>query len=274
MSNQNTKPSASTQQWSDSEGLRFFCRHLVALCITYEKMDGAAATPHFAAYSGTLIEIGGQTFLLTAGHILRDLEKARRSAEVRISSAVLADTFGQNPVCTQPIPFDLKSAKVFYIDNEDEGLDFGVIALSAYYVRLLAANKVVALSEKNWLHQHRVEFDGYAMLGLPEEFTSMSAPECGLVSPTMFRVHRLAEPQEGSRVTRYQRFVGQIDKELPLNSVVGMSGGPIFGFKLEPQIAYWIVALQSTWIRSKRIVYGCSLPTLASLMTEWAKPAA
>jgi hypothetical protein len=66
-------------------------------------------------------------------------------------------------------------------------------------------------------------------------------------------------------------FIGQLDPALDLKSVKGMSGGPIFGFCREPQLRYWVVALQSSWNAEKRIVYGCSLPVLASLMTEWVR---
>jgi hypothetical protein len=258
------------QQWSDSEGLQFFCRHLVALCVTFRRKgeDG----DRFSAYSGTLIMLHNTVFFLTAGHILEDLEEARKSDDVEFSSAVLADTFGLKRISNLPIPFDLKGAKFFHINDAEEGLDFGVIPLSSYYVRLLAANGVVALEEVNWARQDRVTFDAYAMLGFPEEFVSENVNDAGegFVYPTMFRVHRLEPPPEDTPVTRHPRFVGRIDQELPLNSVKGMSGGPIFGFSIGTETRYWVVALQSTWRPTSRTVYGCSLPALASLMTSWA----
>ena len=44
-----------------SEVLKFFCRHLVALTVNYEVEDSQLGQPAFgfAAYAGTLIEIGG-----------------------------------------------------------------------------------------------------------------------------------------------------------------------------------------------------------------------
>jgi hypothetical protein len=262
----------SEQQWTDSEGLQFFCRHLIALCVTYRRQG--EDSDRFAAYSGTLIMLHNTVFLLTAGHILEDLERARSSEDVEFKTAVLADTFGLNRISNLPIPFDLKGAKFFHINDEEEGLDFGVIALSPYYVRLLSANGVVALQEVNWARQDRVAFNFYAMLGFPEEFVSENVNDAGegLVYPSMFRVHRLEPPPADTPVTRHPRFVGQIDQELPLNSVKGMSGGPIFGFTVGEETRYWVVALQSTWRPASRIVYGCSLPVLASLMTSWADP--
>jgi hypothetical protein len=262
---------APIKQWTDSQGLQFFCRHLIALCVTYECAgENADAPPRFAAYSGTLIQIENSIFLLTAGHCIRNIQAALSRADVRVTSAALADTFSLSRISDKPIPFDLANARMFYIDDDSQGLDFGVIHLDPYYVRLLSKNGVIALAEKNWIHQHTVKFDAYVMLGLPDEFSSerINAAGEGVVSPTMFRVHRLENPPEGRPSTRYPQFVGRIDRELALKSVVGMSGGPIFGFRMEPQTAYWVVAIQSSWNRQTRTVYACSLPVLASKLTE------
>lgn len=260
------------KQWSDSEGIAYFCRHLVGLCVTFRRLGKDEV--EFAAYAGTLILVENLAFFLTAGHILKDLEIARKSNEVEITSAMLADTFGLHRISDKPIPFDLKNAQLLHIDDEEKGLDFGVIPLGPYYVRLLAKNGVVALEEKNWIHQANVRFDAHIVLGLPEEFSSKQVDSDGnaAVSPTMFRVHRLESAPESSRKTRYPRFVGQIDQENPIKSVVGMSGGPIFGFNIEGKdIRYWVVALQSSWNPKTRIIYGCSLPTLATLLTQAAR---
>ena len=262
---------SSLRQWTDVEGLQFFCRHLVALCVTYQKTDtDSGETPHFAAYSGTLIQIQDTVCFLTAGHVLCNVEDALKSDQVKVGSAVLADTFGLSRVSEHPIPFDLANARLFYVD--EEGLDFGVIALEPYYVRLLSYNGTVALREQNWIYQSTVKFDGYAMLGLPDEFISsrLTSSGEGIVSPTMFRVHRLESPPNDRPPTQHPQFVGRIDQELALKSVKGMSGGPIFGFRLEPEMRYWVVALQSSWVPATRIVYGCALPSLASLLTKWA----
>lgn len=255
----------------EPKAIEFFCRHLVALCITFRlTRSEAEQQPEFRAYAGTLICIRNSIFFLTAGHIIRELEEARESDKVVIQSAVLADTFGWRRICDHPIPFDLKSARLFYIDDDEAALDFGLILLEPCYVRLLAANGVVALEEKNWIYQSTVTFDNYMMLGLPEEFTSSRVSDSGngFVSPAMFSVRRLGSIPGGTPEACHSRFVGKIDRTLALKSVKGMSGGPIFGFSIGPQIRYWVVALQSSWLPDQRIVFGCPLPVLASLLTE------
>ena len=265
--------SAQTMQ----KALQFFCRHLIGLCVTYRyKNMSPEEADHFASYSGTLFMIDRGVFFLTAGHILKDLEAARSSDDIEITSTVIADTFGPNLICDFPIPFDLTAARIFFIDDNSEGLDLGVIALDPYYVRLLATNGVVALSEENWIHQPRLEFDFYFMLGLPEELASKRVPDSGdaQAAPVMLPVRRLAAPPPDRRPTQHPQFVGQLDQALQLQSVKGMSGGPIIGFKYGAEgVRYWVVALQSSWDPQRRIVYGCSLPILASMMTRWAADA-
>lgn len=258
--------------------LDFFCQHLIGLGVTYrhKNADDAGRTARFSVSSGTLISIHGSICFLTAGHVLKALDELRSHDQVEIESAVLVDTLGWKRISNVPIPFDLKNARLFYIDDEDDGLDFGVIVLEAHHVGLLAKNGVIALRKENWNRQHTIRFDGFAMLGFPEEFTSqrVSALGDGTLSPVMFGIKRLEAPPSDRAPTRYPQFVAQINPELPLKSVEGMSGGPIFGFKQEGQeLRYWVVALQSSWDRQKRITYGCNLPLLASLMTEWASEA-
>lgn len=262
---------STTHQWTDSEGLEFFCRHLVVLCVTYRRKGDD--TPVFSAYSGTLIEIQNSILWLTAGHILQDIEAARNSKEIEITEVVLADTFGWKRITHLPIPFDLKRAQLFHVNDDEMGLDFGVMALSSYYLKLLAANGSVALGENQWAHQDGLKFDGYAMLGVPEEFVSPHINEDGqgFVAPTMFGIDRVDASPEESAKTKYPRFLGRLRPGTEIKSVKGMSGGPIFGFILGDQVKYWIVALQSSWNPSSRIVYACPLPTMGSLMTAWAK---
>lgn len=254
------------------KALEFYCRHLVALCVTYRQVKNGMPTEKASFYAcpGVVICIRGFCSFLTAGHALKDLSTHIEREEILVESAVLADTFGPDAVSERPIPFDLLNEPKFFIDNKKEGLDFGLIALKPYYVTLLAKHGIKALFEENWIHQQRVKCDAYAMLGLPEEFVKYDQDgSLGFVSPTMIGVKALDTPPEGTKSTKYPRFTGQLQENLPLSSIVGMSGGPIFGFRFGPPSAYWVVAIQSSWLQAKRIVFGCPLPVLAKLLTTW-----
>jgi hypothetical protein len=187
--------------------------------------------------------------------------------------ASLVDTFAWKRVSNFPIAFDLTTAHMFYIDDEDDGLDFGVIALAPHYVRMLGKNGMIAVKEENWVHQHTVTFDAYAVLGFPEELASerVSPRGEGSAAPVLLTVKRLECAPAERKPTRNPQFVGQLAPQMGLRSVKGMSGGPIFGFRREPEQRFWIVALQSSWDEETRTIYGCDLPLLASLMTTWAR---
>jgi hypothetical protein len=257
-----------------AKGLQYLCRHLVGLCVTYRHKteEDTQLPPRFAACSGTLLFVEGALYFLTAGHVLRELKELRDNDQVVIDHASLADIFGLKAISGMAIPFSLQSAMLCFVDDDELGLDFGVIPLGAHHARLLSKNGVIALSEENWSKQRDVSFDGYVMLGLPAELTSerVSNSSTVIVQPTCFALRRLDQAPD-QRSTRYPQFIGQVSEELALKSLKGMSGGVIIGFRTQPALAYWVVAIQSSWNRETKITYGCSLPVLASLMTHWAK---
>ena len=259
---------------SISKGLEFLCRHLVGLCVTYKNtaLEEVDLPPRFATCSGTLIFIEGALYFLTAGHVLKELKALRDCEQIQIENASLADVFGAKRISDTPIPFDLKDAPLCFIDDEELGLDFGVIPIGYHHANLLSENGVIALSEKNWIEQDNVKFDGYMMLGFPAELVSERiSSSCRVdIQPTMFAVSRLGLTPD-CQATKYPRFVGQVSPDLSLKSLKGMSGGLILGFQTDPQLRYWVVAVQSTWRPETRRVYGCSLPILARLMTNWAR---
>jgi hypothetical protein len=257
--------------------LEFFCRHLVALCVTYRKVRRGvpAEKTGFAAYPGIVLSVRGVCSFLTAGHALKDLSDHLEKGEITLESAVLADTFGPGTISETPIPFDLKNEPMFFIDDEKDGLDFSLVALRPYYVALLEKHGIVAVFEENWINQGKVQFDAYAMLGLPEEFitseesSSTDGSLVGGVAPTMIWITAANVSPEDIRSTTYPRFIGQLHEGLPLTSIVGMSGGPIFGFRFGPPMMYWVVAIQSSWLKDKGVVFGCPLPVLGGLLAKW-----
>ena len=263
---------SDNEEWSDLQSLRFYCRHLVALCISYHTSDQShGAEPHFFACAGTIVCFNNRYCFLTAGHILEDLDKNLRSGAISVHTSVLADTFGSDATTDKPIPFDFSGAPKLYL--YEDGLDFGLVALDYYYVRLLEENGIKAIRKENWEHQKTIHFDGYAMLGLPEEFMSsqvfIEGSEVvirGTVTPTMITVNALEQPPDDLPKTKYPRFIGEIDPSIQIGSIKGMSGGPIFGFSLRPPIRYWVVAIQSSWLPTRRITFGCPLPVLGDLI--------
>ena len=82
--------------------LEFFCRHLVALCVTYRQVKNGVPIEEqrFFACPGVVICIRGFCSFLTAGHALKDLSTHLEKGDIVVESAVLADTFGPDTVDT------------------------------------------------------------------------------------------------------------------------------------------------------------------------------
>ncbi len=127
---------------------------------------------------------------------------------------------------------------------------------------------MVALSEENWVQQHKIEFDGYFILGLPSAFASerVSPDHKVAIEPTVVGVQKVDEGPEGIEPTMHPRFIGKVGERI--EDMRGMSGGPIFGVSTTSESTrYWIVGLQSSWHRPTRTVFGCPLPEFASLVS-------
>ncbi len=115
---------------SKAEIIRYFCKHLVALFVTFQTDADIdqGLPPQFTAYSGTLLRIQDLYFYVTAGHNLRQLTEAIESDRVEVQALALADVFGEKPSAGNiPIPFAFDKSTTLFID--EDGLDFGLIYL-------------------------------------------------------------------------------------------------------------------------------------------------
>lgn len=268
------------------QGEAFLFRHFVCIAWRVQPIDDQRR-PHgppvgqFA--SGCLFAYQDTMSILTAGHVLRHIAKLKASKLHRIDGCYLLDGFGHQAMNWHPIPFDFDGAAQFEIHDEEDGLDFGFVRLSTYYLKLLNKNGIKAITEENWRTQGSVEFSRYMMLGLPDSEATLieernvdgSVAWYFNVKPCAFAIRRLPKPPQESPETTYSRFVGQIDAKTPIKDISGMSGGPIFGFTWnEKQLLYWVVAIQSTWLPQRRITFGCPLPVIGGLLDGWVAAAA
>jgi hypothetical protein len=89
-------------------------------------------------------------------------------------------------------------------------------------------------------------------------------------TPTLIPLTRLDELPEGVAATSYPRFVAKIYDNVEFPDIDGMSGGPIFGVgkSSDGKDRYWIVAVQSSWLKSRRITFGCPLPVFAQMVDD------
>ena len=251
--------------------IQLFGQHFVALFLEIDRPPHKRGQfRNFFGFSGILISVDGVTFYMTAGHILRDILKGLQDQTISILGAKLGDVFGASRITDYPIPFNLYPAEIFFIIDDKLGLDFGLIALTSYYLKLLAANNVTSLFRENWEKQHQVRYDAFIMMGLPKEHTGENlAPTGSLqVSPTLLVLEPIGKTVAGIPKDTKGRFHARISSELPFESIVGMSGGPIFGINFDDPMRYWIVAIQSSWLESAKEVFGCPIQNVGEMIQE------
>lgn len=261
----------------DENFVRFFSRHLVSLSGWYYASASKETDPgelHLFSYSGFIISFHGFWCLATAGHILEDLEENLAKGLIRVERYALLDTFGHEVISHEPIPFIYSQAPKFFVNDREAGLDFALIGLGPYYQHLLQANGVEAVTQENWEKQKEVDFGRFMMIGLPQEAIEASSWKSqgkvhfkALVRPMTLEIEKIQKAPNGSEETRYPRFIGKINGDMPLNSIQGMSGGPILGFNKQGN-KYWIVAIQSSWLPESKIIFGCPILTIADIVEK------
>lgn len=258
--------------------LNYLSRHLVALATTYQPIDPEGRRnndPGFACYSGFILPINGNWFFVTAGHILEQLDSHLNAGNV-LCRFRLVDYLRNDADQTEPIPFDYENADRMW--RHADGLDFGFVALDGPTKRQLEANGVRPLYQEYLEPNDGDTLHGHIMLGLPEEF--FDDPQfddtlvIGGVSPALIPIERLESALEGATNTTHERFVGRLSDELEIHSIVGMSGGPTFGFghDAERHLCYWLVAIQSAWhlLPVGRITFGCPVDVFLRVLMEAA----
>jgi hypothetical protein len=255
-----------------SDAFKYLCRHLVSLQGSYQAIDDRG-TPleeaRFFAYAGCVLAVKGLWFFVTAGHALKELQENVKNRKIVITGCNIIDNFGPKPVSSKAVPFPYEGNNPAFFDKH--GLDFGLIYLRQHYQTLLEANGVVPIVKANWEKQEGLEFDRFFILGFPEEFHSSFVQNdvvYGGASPTLLFARPLESAPEDLPETEFPRFVARLDDNVKLKSLKGMSGGPIIGLKSGRDDLYWIVAIQSSWLKDRRIVFGCPVPVFADLVED------
>lgn len=266
-----------------AEAVKWYGRHFVCLTGGYVQLDENGkqiGDERLFGISAFVMSFGGEWFLVTAGHALKEgIDDKIATGRVKLLGTSIQDDFGPDAKGPYPTMFDYASALKWYIDDRGLGLDVGLVHLRDFYRSGLEANGVLPISEANWVNQPTDLDDDYMLFGVPEELTGPTVIEPGPtgeqlsapITAMLLHVTRTDTPHRELPPSKYPWFIGTVNTEpFGLNSIVGMSGGPIFGFRryANGEQRYWVVALQSWWDPETRTIYGCPVPLFARLVAE------
>jgi|GEM_PF-2500042 len=271
---------------NESAILAFFCRHLVGIG-WYEGATNSSGDftqhPTFYGASAFLMQLHPEIptlSLITAGHVFSDYARRMKSIGIVSRAHSLFDTWGSESVCKERIPFNCFDAPAIHEYDATVGLDFAAALLPELVQRLLSQT-ILPFTKANWVHAGDMQFDFFAMIGLPNceaqqrTFTKDSREAVvTFQNPVVIFLQSCAEP-DGVTPSSRPQFYGKIHSNVDLESVVGMSGGPIIGFRHNSngQLAYWPMAIQSRWLSGQRIVIGSLIAPIAADVENWIQRA-
>ncbi|RYZ82363.1 MAG: hypothetical protein EOP06_21825 [Proteobacteria bacterium] len=278
----------SPKSYGSDEDLFFFGQRFVALACRIFGPEIVDPMGSYFAASGFVLSIYGHWFLITAGHVLADIEDAKNRGYT-FTNWQLDDTFAlkrkrpvyvDGPGAPETIPFDFEGQPKISYFNRDEGTDFAFIYLGSYYERCLKANDVIAFEEEHWTldiegASHRME-----LVGIPADQTR-DLKRGGLVQKTLvtLKLHRIED--DSLLDNRYPHLLQGHIPEIPtdvlptLERIHGMSGGPIIGFWEQPDGSekIRILAIQSQWNKHTQTIIGSPIGQAASglkqMIDEW-----
>jgi hypothetical protein len=226
--------------------------------------------PDAFAVSTFVVSIKNIWFLVTAGHILKDLQSRLDSGRRIFKSRLFAGLI--SPPSSESIPFNLEDTPRWYI--YEDGLDYAVIPLRPAFVNPLIADGIIALNENHW--KDYPEEDGeYVLLGFPSQAQDISITSSGekgnvniVLGCPLLPVFPVSDPPEVLK-RQHERFYAKVpiakgmtdDPNVKLTDINGMSGGPLFVIKWinNNNIEYWLVAVQSGWHKPTRILAACPI---------------
>jgi len=255
--------------------LQYVSRHFVVMTWFQQHVRDHAqdATWRYFAVSGFVMSFGGDWYVATAGHILEQLEENRVRQKTRVRSFALIDHGGVQAKFQDSIPFMYEDAAKHYVVDSNAGLDYGFIAISTYFRKLLKANSVIPLAEEHWRQEAR-SFRDYAVLGCPTVHQSIDeetdyGPMIGHAQVTVMPVAKLAKEDE-PKPKKHPRFFAKV-LDTKVADIDGFSGGPLIGFgaKKDGVIPYRVVAMQYAWDEKRRIIRASPLSVFAPLFENY-----
>lgn len=233
--------------------------------------------PRGRSATGFLIRVKNSVLWITAGHVLRQIEEDPPKVGRRIIKFALADGLHPSAINNDPVPFRFADLPRFRIENEEYGLDYAAIPIPRHEWRLLRANGTEAIPYRLWgAPNHR--FDLLCLAGVPVSHRSVELsrrPSGGnfafSLGCPLLPLLPMDEPpyclRKGSpRVYGRILGLGQSDDASipPLTDINGLSGGPVFGIRLQGDVMSWrLLGVQSEWAPESQVIAACPIRPFA-----------
>lgn len=237
----------------------FFIKHVVAVAIKLEN-GSAKQEPLITA---SVLQASNRWFLITSAHWFNNIEQLLNLG-YQITSIRLVDSLSSEAKFRMAIPFSVSNFTPIMLDDLDDEIDIAIIPLSLLYVELLKLNNIQALDESTW-SEIPDQFDACWLFGLPAEFQKADNSHYSL-KPLGLQVFLNGDYIKIPVGKKFPCFYGEVKTKGIINSIVGMSGGPILIYLNKK---YWLIAIQTRWNQDTQIIEAIPINFLGRAINEY-----
>lgn len=208
-------------------------------------------------FSGFIIEIAGEWFYVTAGHILRDIRTALEAGST-FDVWRLGDQMAGNKFNNTAIPYSFQLKDWVILEDSKLGFDYAAVHLAGLFRQQLEVGGVVAIASNAW-SDHVTDHDHWALVGIPSETVSYDGKTVITARVVMALLVPANAPASAGEKAQNQFYAKLADgSERFVKDVDGMSGGPIFTLKkVDGAWKYSVIGVQSAWYPTTRILVAC-----------------
>jgi hypothetical protein len=221
------------------------------------------AQPKTLVFSGFLVDILGEWFCVSAGHILRDIGGAIAAGSEfdvwRLDDQTAGNRFSGKAV---PYAFDLEQWLV--LQDDSQGLDYAIVHLAPFYRRQLEAGGATPIKSAVW-SDHVVPADHWVLVGIPSESVHYDGKSVIKARVVVAPLRPAETPDLAEQRAENQFYATPLDgSEAFFEDADGFSGGPVFALKrVEDKWCYGVIGVQSAWYRTDMTLAICPFTSFA-----------
>ncbi len=230
-------------------------KHFVTLsCVQRVPAD---SSEKILVFSGFFVDVSGEWFYVTAGHIIRDIFAALASGS-SFDVWRLDDQTAGNQFNGKAVPYDFDAKEWLVLRDPSIGLDYAAVHLGDFYRRQLEAGGVTAIAKNSW-GDYVTEYDHWVLMGIPSETVAYDGSTAISARMVMSPLTSVDEPTDAGDKAQNQ-FYAKLNEgsENFFKDADGLSGGPVFALKKHgEEWKYKVIGIQSAWYPTNRTLAIC-----------------
>ena len=262
----------------DDKYLAQIHRHVINLmCIdsgndARKKYGGNCAVYNFSAF---VVEICSRWFVITAGHIFKELKLAISKGAVITNWQIDDSILSFDPFPPNRISLDINK-DVSYFYDDAKGFDCAYFELDYLTISALKNQGIIAIPQTIWDAEDVLDYEYWLLVGTPRQSCQLEINKPIVKSYTTIQIERILEKPSGIDDTEFQRLYAKLDFKSVMHNqnhfdIAGMSGAPIFGLldaNNQMPYKYRLIGIQSGWDKKESVVICAARPFLNAVYEE------